>query len=1032
PAERRGFGGRAPISLDATPWAKVAREELVIGLEGALEGIRQAIEICHMPDAPYKYLDRLEEEKSLVLDLKAAINLPFENMYDAFQNITWGRLPSVTAKDMVDPLLKSRVQRIRDTVKKRVKALVSGIFFAPPGKMLDDLTALAPRVSALMALASRFSAAYAAEKRARNILDFTDLEHFAIKILYPNGPEDMTPDPAFRLYHEVLIDEYQDSNEIQDLILSAVAERRFMVGDVKQSIYRFRRANPGLFIKKYNSFKVINPEEKGESEGSVRIDLSHNFRSRPEILTAVNFFFSRLMCPELGEVEYDSAAALQPGRNDSDSSKTPRIKVELLDQTEDGDGQREENDADEPADNVIAETRVIAGCIHELLATQKVWSADTGELRPCRLGDIAILTRGLTGIAGTVLEELKNHGIDAVADMNAGFFEQQEVKTALSFLRVTDNPRQDIDLITVLSCPVYDFSPDELFEISRNIPRTEGAMDFYDCLVAASAEKENDQPSPLAAKAQSFLLDLENWRAASVYLPVSRLIGLIYDSTRYPAFVGSTTGGAIRQANLRLLLERAIEFEETGLKGLFHFIRYIERLGESGNVSSASEPHDKNTGDRVRLMTIHKSKGLEFPVVICGFLAKQFNLEDERRPVILHSEMGVGPYYVNSVLRTRSNTLARFSLARMTRRENLSEELRCLYVAMTRAKEILILTGRAKNLQASMEKWEDYANQCVLPLYYRLGVKSYLDWLMPCLIGEKNEALFRINIRRIEEIPTPTVLPKKPGEEPEAQESPRIPMLKPHIAAHALPSKLSISEIKRLYDITPDSTPFTERGDASHHSINTAGKSPAFEAPSFEPPAFIQAESGVTPMGMGSALHVITEAIDYHTHTTQDAIKELIADLTEKNLLDPEDAAAIDTAKILQLTNSPLADRLRRAEKIYRETPFVLAIPAEKLYPGIMQEQSQESILVHGIIDCHFEEDGQIVLLDFKSDNIPRGMTLSQWGENHRVQLEIYKQALAKATQTEVKEVLLYSFSRGEAVSLREPDISGALARKSP
>ncbi|MCL2576884.1 MAG: helicase-exonuclease AddAB subunit AddA [Defluviitaleaceae bacterium] len=972
--------------LDATPWAAIAREELALGLDGAINSLRQAIKICNAPGGPCKYVEKLQDEIEMLEDLPFS---SFEEMYDAFSRIEWGRLPTITAKDEVDPILKERVQRIRNkTVKERVKKLVQGVFFAPPDKMTDDLKALSPRVAALMRLACRFSEEYAKEKRARNIMDFSDLEHFAIKILYPNGPEDMHPQSPEQKYFEVLIDEYQDSNEIQDLILSAVAERRFMVGDVKQSIYRFRRANPGLFRKKYEQF-----QDHGER---VRIDLSHNFRSRPEVLNAVNFFFSQLMCREVGDVNYDGAAALHPGHAVyPETDENPQMWIELLDQSGDENEETDETD-DEPISNIIAETRVLAECINELLAARKIWDEEKKEFRECRQGDIAILSRSFSGIAGEVIEELKIYGIDAIADLNEGFFEQQEIRTALAFLRVADNPRTDIDLITVLTSPVYALTADELFEISR----AEVSGDFYEKL------KYFSHSGNLKDKIHAFFKDLESFRSAAVHLPISRLIGFIYDTTKYPAHVANMPGGIIRQANLRLLFERAIEFEETSLKGLFHFIRYIERLSAAGGVASAAEP-SANSADKVRLMTIHKSKGLEFPIVICAFLAKKFNTEDERRPVILHSAEGIGPYYINTTLRTRSNTLARFGLSRLTRRENLSEELRCLYVAMTRAKELLILTGRTKNLQDSMEKWSDHLGNLAstLPTHYRRNVTSYLDWIMPCILRRKDaEQYFRLRPWGENLFVNKKVLPPPKKNLIIERETASLSSLPAKYSS--LPSKLSISEIKRLYDITPDSS-FRETETIT---------------PVFEPPSFIKAESGMTAMRMGSALHKVTEFIDYERHTSLGEIEELIAGLAEKNLLAPEEAAALDREKIEKLTNSPIAERLRKAaarSKLYRETPFVLALPAKQLYPEI--ENADEKILVHGIIDCHFEEDGKWILLDFKSDKIPHTATLNEWAETHRIQLEIYKQALIEATRTEVAETLLYSFARGEVAALQVP-----------
>ena len=986
-------------SLDDTPWTKIVREELALGLIGAVEGLCQTIAICHVDGGPSKYMSKLAEEQEMLEALQDVVtDGSFEQMYEKFCKIDWGSLPRITEKDDVNPDLKKRVQDIRNKLKKSIDTLVKGVFFAPPSKMRQDLSALRPRITALMELTMRFSAIFAAEKRARNLLDFSDLEHFAIKILYPNGKTDSAPIETY-MFHEVLIDEYQDSNAVQDLILSAVAQRRFMVGDVKQSIYRFRRANPGLFLAKYRDYK--------DGTAGTRIDLSDNFRSRPEVLDSVNFFFSQLMCPKVGEVEYDHAAALHPGRGREEYPPygEKRMWVELLDQEEPDEGDSDlDADEEETPDNIIAETRMIAKCIIEVLENRRVWDNDAGEFRPCKPGDIAILSRGLSTMAGAVIEELKNHGIDAIADMDAGFLDQSEVKTALAFLRVTDNPRQDIELLTALHSPVYGLTEDELLEI-RQFPLGEDvtAPLFYDHLMAYCGGLTEASLRPAQKKARKFLADLKTWRDAALYLPISRLIGLIYDTTQYPSHVVMLQGGTIRQANLRLLLERAIEFEETSLKGLFHFISYIERLYDSGVNSRGAVAEPAQAADeRVRIMTIHKSKGLEFPVVICAFLGKKFNTDDMRQPVILHSDLGVGPYYVDTKLRTRANTLARFSLSRLWARESLSEEMRCLYVALTRAKELLILTARTKSLQNSIEKWANHigGQETTLPAYYRSSVKSYLDWIMPCLLrhhsaaeltadANKNSpiwdhpAVFRIRRHR-----PYAAFTKEAAIQTEQADTGVV--LKPYDGVSALPSKLSISEIKRLYDITPDSTIADD------------------PAPKFELPTFLKAKSAPTQMQMGSVLHVVAEHLDYSVHTTSGTIEDLICELISKSLLTEEDAELVDRSKIIKLANSPLAERIRNSSKVYRETPFILALPAAELYPDNSQAEN-ETVLVHGIIDCFFEEDGEIVLVDYKSDAQPA---------RHITQMQIYKKAVANATAKNVKEILVYSFALGKAVAL--------------
>jgi len=998
--------------LDETKWVYAARDELKVGLNGAVEGLLKAIKICSKPGGPIKYLDRLNEDLNMIYGLLETINEPFDEMYKIFKQVAFGTLTRITKKDLVDDELKESVKRIReDAVKKRVKDLIKGIFFAPPEKMKADLSALAPRVKAIVNLTNKFSERFAFEKRVRNILDFSDLEHFAIQILYPNGKGNPS-NPDFKHYHEVLVDEYQDSNEIQDLILSALSNKRFMVGDVKQSIYRFRRADPKIFRDKYENFA-----KSSEDENNLRIDLSSNFRSRPEVINAVNFFFSQLMSRDGLEIEYDSEAALHAGRENYPSLKEEaKMHVELLDLTDD------EDNEEESLTKVIAETRLIAKIIHELVGKKEVFDKALGKLRPCGYSDIVVLSRGINAVAVSIIDELKKQGIDAAAEKSASFFDRKEIKTALAFLKITDNPRQDIELIMVLKSPVYDFSPDELFLISA-----EEEKDFYSRLVSYAKSNKNE----LSQKIEEFFIDLETWRKASINLSISRLIGFIFDSTNYPAYVSNMDMGVVRQANLRLLLEKAIEFEDKGLKNLFHFIRYIDKLSESGNISGASESTSLNC-NKVRLMTIHKSKGLEFPIVICAFLAKQFNRDEERQPVVLHPEMGLGSYYVNFDKRTRSNTLARYSLGRRIRRESLAEELRCLYVALTRAEEMIILTGSMANLQKQMEKWQDFKNhnETNLPLYCRLSAKNYLDWIMPCVLRENfdGSAGFEVNVNNLSDLNNNPCAGEEIFNETTDDYAVVLEPFKKNLD-EILPSKLSISEIIRLYDITPDST------------INTE------ENWTFDLPEFLKAERGITSLKAGSNIHTVVQFIDYNKHTTKEGLEDLFNELVSKNLLEETDTHALNKDVILKYMKSNLAGRIRQSKNVCRETPFVSTINPSDLYPSYQNGSKKvcfanfsqpvvntetegfgrkmrssflahEKILVHGIIDCYFEEDNEIVLVDYKSDFIPNDLPINEWAEKHKTQMMIYKNALMKSTKKNVKEVLLYSFSRGKVVQI--------------
>lgn len=1097
---------RGAARLDDTPWAAVVRDEISVGLAGALECVRMAQSLCRCPDGPEKYLTALQNDEAYILSLIAQMDKPFDELHGVFAGHTHDRLYAYRAKDDVSPTLKERVKELRDKeVKDRLKKINENYFFTTPEKMRKDIAALCPRVKALMALVLRFRQKYGEEKKSRNVLDFSDLEHYAIQVLSAGAEGTIAP---VRRFHEVLIDEYQDSNAVQEWILSAVAgtaATRFMVGDVKQSVYRFRRANPGLFIDKYEKFARLSPDaETGggqppsgnffatlEDGAPVRIDLTRNFRSRSEVIHTVNFFFSQLMSSEVGEVAYDAQAALFPGADypgppEGISYSTivelaefipvQAEKASIPDEASPAraSGATYENNTPsgreseppygvsdmpetpstgiEPDEvtKIDMEACVIAKHMHRLAGRRMIWDAGRGEYRPCRYGDMVILTRSVSSVAAALTEALKKYDIDAVADLTTGFFETLEIKTALSFLRVVDNPRQDIDLITVLHCPVYAFTPDELVEIrGRN-----AEADYYDCL-KAYAEAAEATPET-RSKAQRFLNDVNRWRDRAAYLPVSRLIGVIYDDTRYPAYAGAMPGGRIRQANLRLLMERAYQYEETSFKGLFHFVRYIERLRDTGadvSISAAAQEH-ADAEDRVRVMTIHKSKGLEFPVVFVSLLGRTMNREDERRNVVLHQEHGLGPVYIDLETRTKSNTLARLALSRLARRESLSEELRVLYVALTRAKEMLILTGCVTHLEEKKARWASMAHcaETLLPVYYRRECKSYLDWLMPCLARHRDggvlhgddayEAADSCVNSTVYEHParfavclgeTPPAGEASPvcGENAAALADPlslvciglpteaeALPVDKPidkpvvlqaldYPYAHTggLPSKVSISELKRLYalETSPDSTPLLDE-----------------QTPVYEAPVFIKAEQGITALRKGTVLHTVAEHIDLHAHRTRADIDALILRLTEQNLLTPEEAAAVDRTKMERFVQSAVADRMRASARVYREVPFVMGLSPGEVYPyrTFTPEEAKEVILVHGIIDCYFEEAGQIVLVDYKSDAYVSHP--QQWAERHRVQMNIYKKAVTRATGKAVSEALLYSFALDDTVPVEE------------
>jgi len=1048
-------------TLDNSIWVQIVKEEMALALDAALDITTRAFNLCQLPEGPEKYIPALQEDEALIHHLQKILqsDIKLDGLFDAFSTIKHTAIYTYRGKekDTINEALRLQVKDMRDKdIKKRIEKVKTRFLFASPDKMREDIFHLQPVIKALFDLTLDYRARYNGEKRARNLVDFSDLEHYAIQILWEGNFRDHTtliPSPvAIALankYEEVLIDEYQDTNEVQERILSAITSpRRFMVGDVKQSIYGFRHAQPKLFTAKYD-----NPD-------CCTIVLSKNFRSRTEVLGAVNFFFERLMSKAAGDIEYDDNASLHLGAEFPETEWDFTAELHVADamdiQASQDDlqkGFREGADSDfrkyseqnferstdgNPEEDATTlkirqEAKIIAKRIHTLVGTMPVRDSNApGGLRPCRHGDIVVLTRSVRSIAASLTEELKLQGIHAVAETPGGFFETPEIMIALSLLRIVDNPRQDIDLLAVLR--LYGFTPDEMLSIRLHGDKQNENIDYYDCLPAYI---ESGQNPDLQNRLTIFLEHLSRWRKKAIVLPISRLIGVLYEETGLPYRFGAMAGGAVRQANLQLLMEKAIQYETTSFTGLFHFVRYIEWLQTNAEDEAAAMvlPEDDTV---VRVMTIHKSKGLEFPVVFVSMLGRQFNKMDERSGVILHPALGLGAMYTDLKLRTRSNTISRLALALLRQREAVSEELRVLYVAMTRAKEKLILTGCVTNLEDQLEKWQalsdtmssinpinslnDGPSTGLLPLYALREAKSYLDWLMPCALQSSQECV-KLHIHQ--GWPTPmaedsilekvSISDKTPSTEETPNPKSTALTINPaknnfEATASSLPSKLAISELKRIYAL-----------ETSPDSVTAYEDDNVFEAPLF----YKAVDTQITPLRMGAVLHTVVEHMDIHRDRDTDTIQTLIASLVTIGLLSQEESDAVNIDKLKDFATSSLADRMRASRKLYREVPFVIGLSPEEVYgkrseesiepkdpiestaPIKSAESEESTILVHGIIDCYFEtEAGEIVLVDFKSNADPDTLQT-----RYATQMKIYRWAIEKATGKPVAESLFYSFA---------------------
>ncbi len=1008
--------------LDSTIWAKILKEQLKTSLYGVLKAYEKAIEIASLE--LFNYLPVITREKQSIVSI---INLlegeccTLEQLESRFLQFEFGRLKQIRDKEQ----FKEQFSKIRDNeIKKTIKFLKEKLFFKPVCLMKQDIKNTYPVLKELFSIVVKFSDEFQKIKRERNIADFSDLEHYCLQVLLDeNGKLTQAAYELKDKYHQVLIDEYQDINSIQELILSSIAKdnppNRFMVGDIKQSIYKFRQAKPELFMQKYNEFS--------ENDDTLyrKINLSKNFRSRGVVLDFVNFLFMQLMTKEVGEVAYDEKAVLHLGAkfDDSIENVSDSVDVIVIDYKKQDEIQEiQEYEAILELSKAEVEARAVANKINEIINKKLlVLDKDKGEYRPAKYKDIVILMRSLSNTADVFSEQLKQMGIPAFVSSGGDYFASIEVMTALSFLQVIDNPRQDIHLITVLYCPVYNITSDELLEIRGN-----NKCCFYECILNYVEHPEYSEHLEYRAlninllkKLKRFLSDLDKWRKMSVYIPINQLIDVVYDDTNYYNYVGAMPAGSIRQGNLQALRERAVQYETTSYRGLFHFMKYMEKLQQNSK-DEADAKILSEQDDVVRIITIHKSKGLEFPIVFVSMLGKQFNAIDEKSPLILHSDLGLGPMYVNLEKRIKSNTLARAALIIKIHNESLSEELRTLYVALTRAKEKLILTGCVSSKKFShlenLEKTE-------FPKHYMLSANCFFDWILPALARKESKfkqypVKFKIQTKSSENI----ILECKTNENVIKQLSFNIPNVSAKDLSQVgkkfawkytfaddcgIPTKVSVSEIKRNYQKYFISN---SSGDAGFNLYNTN---------IYRQPSFLSEQQSPSGAAMGTAIHSVMEHIDVNVHNSLSSIDSLIKKLVKQLILDEAEADLISRQKILNFVQSKIGQRMSKSNNIQKEMPFVIGVSPQEVY--MKNVKSNSIVLVHGIIDCFFYEETEIVLIDYKSDYIKDINDISlikEIKEKYKIQLTLYKKSIERSTGAKVKQCLLYLFSIDSFVEL--------------
>lgn len=873
-----------------------------------------------------------------------------------------------------DPELAERAKARREACKKAAKRIEKG-FTLPSEQLLRDMRATAPAMRALLKLVGDFDAEYTRRKRRRSLLDFADLEHLAARLLTePDGSPTETAREVSRRYAEVMVDEYQDVSLVQDMIIRAVSDsgrRLFMVGDVKQSIYRFRLADPTIFLKKYESYADA-PQPEGVPR---RVFLRESFRSRGEVVDAVNAVFGCLMSKGLGEMEYDERARLRAGLEYPGVVPVPElVAVPLPGADED----------EERPDKIEVEAAYVARMMRRLVETGAKIS-EGSALRPLGYGDIAVLLRSVN-VSGPVWRRvLAREGVPVEAGQSGGFFEAPEVAVIISLLAIIDNPRQDVALISVLRSELFGFTNDELTEIRL----MSGEGDFYAALSARAQVSE---------KARAFLDTLARLRDFARDSELATLIWEIYESLGCMALCSAMRDGEGRRARLLRLFELARSFETTGWRGLRRFLDWLRSMRERGEEPAFP---DEDGGGAVRIMSIHRSKGLEFPVVFIGDTARQFNRSDLRGSVLVHPELGLGPKFTDAARGIEYPTLARRAVANRLERELLSEELRLLYVAMTRARERLFITCTFADPQKTMDKLAPAAQEHI-PAQALLPMRSMAEWLICAALGTGGRAL-TLSIGGDEEgaprrvTPAAQPEPERTGEEASPVDFDALLAWRyPHSGAETLPSKLTATELKSLAEPDAESAELLPRA-----------------ARTFRRPDIALAARRLTAAERGTATHLALRYLELGALTTPEAAREAVDRLAAAGKLSAREAAAVDAAGLCRFALSPLGRRITAAPRVLREFPFALLCPAERFFPGAEGEE----LLLQGVVDCCLIEPDGAVIVDYKTDRIAPEAAPER-AKRYAAQLETYAWAVSRITGLAVKAKIVYFLQPGEAVEL--------------
>ena len=994
------------LSLDfaKTKWGELILEEYEKNIDETILGLKNVKKDLDSNPELEKFSQVIRLDLENLELLKANLD-SWDKVYELSQSFSFTKWP-VDRK--IQSNIRDEAKEKRDKINKKFKSIKDKIFIYTSKEAIQDLLEVYELLNLLKKLVLEFEEAYSKVKLERNVIDFNDIEHLALKILIKEEDGKYVPTDIAKKYQnkfeEIAIDEYQDSNMVQEYILTSISKGNniFMVGDVKQSIYKFRQAMPELFLSKYEKYKLKKDKKENDD---LKIQLFKNFRSRENILSTSNLVFQEIMSKKLGDVEYNEDEYLNLGANYPDIENVDfagKTEIDVINLNKNQIEETEDTENNERIEDSILEAKYVAQKIQELINSNYYVFDKKQGYRKITYKDIVVLLRSTATLAPIYEKEIADLGMPVFSDTSSEYLNSVEIQTIISVLKIIDNPMQDIPLVTVMRSMIGGFTDNDLIEIRL----ADKNCNFYESILKAQVQVSEE----LRIKINNFLEKIENWREANEYLNLDELIWKIYLDTGYYNFVGLMQNGKLRQANLKMLFERAKQYESASFKGLFNFINFIDKLKlSSGDLGSAKIIGENE--DVIRIMSIHKSKGLEFPVVFLSSTGKKFNMQDLNKKVLLHQNIGLGPTYTNYENKIEYPTLAKEAIKIVTKREVLAEEMRVLYVALTRAKEKLVITGIEKDVndsidskQKELEIYKDNIENKMNPNLVG-KYKSYIDWIELVYLKNKDKDIMKFNIINKKDILKENTEEKEENKDiikeiqNRAVSKENINKIKQELEwkykfeeSVELPSELSVSKIKEL-----------------KNNVQLQNQEVSFAKPNF-----LIEKTELTGAEKGTIMHLCLQKLNYKEEYDLEKLKRMVKFLIEKEIILPKEAESVNYNKLLEFLKSDIWKEMKEAKLVEQEKPFYVNIKANEIY----DVKSEEDILVQGIIDLYYiNKDDELILVDYKTDYVENNNE-EILKEKYDIQLAIYKKALEKALDRKVDKVYIYSTWLGRAITI--------------